>query len=132
MIAISMVAFMAIGLAVACGRAAVSQQRTNVHSLTVEQLLTLLQTNGPIDGVTGGIAGACSGASNTATPSVTIATGATLASVSELCTVTASNVTVGSVTKTVKVPQVTFTITDGTLLGTTSGANNVMLLNNFN
>ena len=119
LIATAIVIFLGYGLTYGVSKVTVAQRGTNVHTLTIAQLRSKLQTDGFTNGCT-------VNSTTSSTPSITVATGQTLNSVSKSCTSAASNVTVGTTVKSVQVPHVVFTVTDSTLLGS---GNSLVLTN---
>jgi hypothetical protein len=124
MISAAIVSILGIGMGFATAKAASMQRFTNVETLALLQLRTNLQSSGFTTGCD-----KSTNTPNTTTPSITIAAGASLATVSKSCTVASRIVSVNGTASTISVlvPQITFTVTDSDKLGN----GNTLTLQNF-
>lgn len=110
LIAMLLLTILCLGLVLALGRSMVGQKYQKAMSLAVQGIRGTLQSNG--------VASGCpAGGSATAAATLSLTSGPATDSVQKTCTVTAVTVTINGVTRTAKVPMVTYSVQAQTLLG---------------
>ena len=110
LIAMLLLTILCLGLVLALGRSMVGQKYQKAMSLAVQGIRGTLQSSG--------VASGCpAGGSATAVATLSLTSGPATDSVQKTCTVTAVTVTINGVTRTAKVPVVTYSVQAQTLLG---------------
>ena len=110
LIAMLLLTILCLGLVLALGRSMVGQKYQKAMSLAVQGIRGTLQSSG--------VASGCpAGGSATAAATLSLTSGPATDSVQKTCTVTAVTVTINGVTRTAKVPVVTYSVQAQTLLG---------------